>query len=222
MNRKAFILANTQIFRPLLCPEIPLHLITDSCTLWYAKEEDLKNLAIGDPYWGFCWPGGQALARFIMDHPSVVQGKRIIDFGAGCGVEGIAAIKSGAKFVLGVDIDPFSAEAIQLNAALNGFTIDTTTRNLIGHPIRDFELLLAGDMFYDPIFSEVLLRWFESLADSGLTILFSDPGRGNVAGSIAEAIASYRAPADVDLTGKFTQETRIYRISPPHPAHPAD
>lgn len=171
------------------------------------------ELAIGDPYWGFCWPGGQALARFILDHPYLVKGKRVLDFGAGCGVEGIAAMKAGASFVLGVDIDPFAAEAIQLNAALNGVSIESSTQDLIGHPIPDFDLLIAGDMFYDSSFSRTLLDWFSSLAAHGLTILFSDPCRGNVSGYPAEALATYKAPADVDLTGKYMQETRIYRLT---------
>jgi predicted nicotinamide N-methyase len=213
MERRAFILENTRIASPMLCPEIQLHLITEACPLWRATERDLAEIAIGDPYWGFCWAGGQALARYILDNPERVTGKRVFDFGAGCGVEAVAAMHCGASRVLASDIDPFATEAMQLNALLNRVTVETTTMDLIGETLPDFDVALAGDMFYDPDFSRRSLAWLTSLASRGLDVFLADPGRGNLCGKAAlKALASYQAPADVDLEGKYLQQATVYTI----------
>ncbi|NLJ26898.1 MAG: methyltransferase [Deltaproteobacteria bacterium] len=213
-KRKVFILENTQLTPPHLCPEIQLHLITDSCPLWHATEPDIERLGIGDPYWGFCWAGGQALARYLLDHPEEVAGKRVIDFGAGCGVEAVAAMMSGAAFLLASDIDPLAVEATRLNALVNGVSMETTTRDLVGDPLTGFDVLLAGDMFYDPAFSRSVLSWFAALTARGMKILLGDPSRGNIKDTPVEPLASYQAPSDVDLVGKYLQKTTVYAIAP--------
>ncbi|MGV8074118.1 MAG: methyltransferase [Syntrophobacteraceae bacterium] len=212
MERRAFIINNTCLIAPPLCPEIPLHLITDSCPLWHATEQDLANLPIDAPYWGFCWAGGQALARYILDHPEEVAGKRVVDFGAGCGIEAIAAMKAGARYVLASDIDPAAEDAIALNASVNEVPVATTTLDLMGDPLRGFDLLIAGDMFYDPAFAGRVLAWFEPLAIGGLNIVLADPGRGNLSGASLEPLKSYEAPADVDIGGRYRQKTTVYRV----------
>src|SRR5271169_6071565 len=116
MDRVKFILENTCVSNPVLCPELKLHLITDSCPLWRASLSEVEALAIGEPYWGFCWAGGQALARHILDQPEVVKGRRVMVFGCGCGIEAIAAAKSGAAMIMASDTDPFAIEATLLNA----------------------------------------------------------------------------------------------------------
>lgn len=212
MERKAFILENTRLVAPPLCPEIPLHLITDSCPLWHATERDLERLPIAAPYWGFCWAGGQALARYILDRPDLFTGKRVVDFGAGCGIEAIAAMKSGARSVLASDIDPMAEEAMVLNAHVNNVPIEATTRDLIGDPLHGFDLLIAGDMFYDPEFSRTVLAWFESLAARGIGIFLADPSRGNLSGTHLAPLATYQAPADVDIDGRYRQKTTVYQM----------
>lgn len=214
MDRRQFILDNTRITRPVLCPELKLYLITEACPLWQAGERDLEALSIGDPYWGFCWAGGQALARHILDHSETVQGKRVLVFGAGCGVETIAAAKSGATRVLGSDTDPFSVEAVSLNARLNGVDIETTVEDLLGKSLEGFDVLLAGDMFYDPDFSRNVLAWFEGLAARGMEIYLADPGRGNLPEDSAamEKVGSYPASADVDLSGEFLVTAQVFLL----------
>jgi predicted nicotinamide N-methyase len=212
MDRTKFILENTCVTRPLLCPELKLHLITDACPLWHVGERELEALAIGDPYWGFCWAGGQALSRFILDQPHAVRNRRVMVFGAGCGIEAIAAAKSGAAAILASDTDPFAVEATLMNARLNEVKVETTTRDFIGNPLDGFDVLLAGDMFYDPAFSARVFSWLWTLADRGLEVYAADPGRGNVpleAGTI-ERVGSYHASADVDVTGKFLVESEVF------------
>lgn len=212
MEKRAFILNNTQVVAPLLCPEMRLHLITACCPLWHATEADLAALAIEDPYWGFCWAGGQALTRYILDNPQLVTGRRVLDFGAGCGIDAIAALKAGAASVLASDIDPLAIEAARLNAMANAANIATTTRDLLGDPLPEFDVVLVGDMFYDPVFSRRLLAWLVSLAADGLQVILSDPCRGNIAETSVRQLAVYQAPADVDISGMYFQKTIVYAV----------
>jgi predicted nicotinamide N-methyase len=211
--RNAFILQNTRLTKSFLCPEIQLHLITDSCRLWYATEPDLECIGLEDPYWGFCWAGGQALARFILDHPEWVAGKRVLDFGAGCGIEAVAAGMVGADYLLASDIDPMAAAAVKLNARANSVTIETTLRDLVGDPLHHFDIVLAGDMFYDPAFARKVLSWFQFLGTRNIKVLLGDPSRGNLTEAPLEALTDYQAPADVDITGKYLQKTTVYTIT---------
>jgi len=213
MDRVKFILENTCVASPVLCPELKLHLITDSCPLWCAGERELEALAIGDPYWAFCWAGGQALARYILDRPEVVKGRRVLVFGAGCGIEAIAAAKSGAATVMASDTDPLAVEATLLNARLNGVHTDTTTRDLIGNSLEGFDVLLAGDMFYDSALSARVFSWLQALS-AYMDIYIADPGRGNLPLETVtiEKVGSYRASADVDVAGKFLVESEVFAL----------
>ncbi len=212
MERRSFILENTRITAPPLCPEIPLYLITDACPLWYATEKDLEKIPMAEPYWGFCWAGGQALARYILDHPEEVAGKRILDFGSGCGVGAIAAMKCGASSALAADIDPMAEEAVALNALLNNVAVEATTRDLVGDSLAGFDLVMAGDMFYDPDFSRRVISWLGALAERGVDVILGDPSRGNLAEVSLAMLGSYQAPADVDIDGKYRQKTTVYRL----------
>jgi predicted nicotinamide N-methyase len=212
-QRQTFILANTEVTSPFLCPELKLHLITPSCSLWSATEKDLVELAIPDPFWGFCWAGGQALARYLLDHAELVAGKRVFVFGAGCGIEAIAAVMAGAARVQAADIDPLAVEATQLNAALNGVSLEATTRDMIGASLSGYDLLLAGDMFYDAAFAARILHWLRALAQTGMTILLADPGRGHIDQTLAIELTTYQAPADVDVGGDHLQATTIFALA---------
>ena len=116
----AFIRENTAIESPALLPELRFHLASEITPLWEASEEILAERGLPPPFWAFAWAGGQALARYILDHPETVAGKRVLDFASGSGLSAIAAAKAGAAHVLANEIDPFACEAIRLNAALNG------------------------------------------------------------------------------------------------------
>ncbi len=212
MDRHTFIIENTRESTPYLCPEIRLRLVTESCPLWRAREKDLAAYDLADPYWAFCWAGGQALARYLLDHPQLVAGKRVLDFGAGGGVVAIAAALSGAQEVVAVDIDPLTNEVIQINAQLNGVAITTTNDDLVGATVRGFEVVLAGDVCYDPKFAGKVIAWLRQIASGGIQVLIGDPGRGYLPDRGLVAVATYRTPADTELTGKFLRNANVFEL----------
>src|SRR5712671_7225359 len=126
-----FIRANTKLMPVPLVPEIRLHLAEESLPIWQKTEEQLGAMNVPPPYWAFAWAGGQALARFLLDNPALVSGRRVLDLGSGSGLVAIAAAKAGAARVLAADIDPFAAAAIALNAALNGVAVSVIADNLL-------------------------------------------------------------------------------------------
>ena len=119
-----FVRSNTVLTASSLVPEIRLHLATEILPLWNKTEDEIEKNGLAPPYWAFAWAGGQALARYVIDHPETVRGRSVLDFGSGSGLVAIAAAKAGASSVLAADIDPFAAAAITLNARANDVEID--------------------------------------------------------------------------------------------------
>src|ERR1700722_17410419 len=121
--KRDFILANTRLLSPPLTPEIKLRLADEAVPIWQKTEDELGALGLPPPFWAFAWAGGQALARYTLDNPTLLQGKRVLDFASGSGLIAIAAAKAGAAEVEGSDIDAFAVAAIEINAAANGVAV---------------------------------------------------------------------------------------------------
>ncbi len=211
-QREALIRAETVVAHPVLCPELSLHLITDKCPLWRATDKDLDALELPAPYWAFAWAGGQALARHLLDHPELVRGRHVLDFGSGGAIEALAAMKAGAKSVLAADIDPFAETVAVLNAALNQVEVQCTNDNLIGVLDPQWQVVLAGDVTYDDPLAEEVKMWLQALAKNGATVLLADPGRGFLDTADFVALQTYDAPADVDADGTHTVRTTVYQV----------
>lgn len=96
---------NTIVSVDHLTPDIALHLITKDCEIYHHRHQEHAKIFPNDPFWAFYWPGGQAITKYILDHPRVVEGKNILDIGSGCGASSIAAIKMGAARAVANDID---------------------------------------------------------------------------------------------------------------------
>src|SRR5438105_14241613 len=118
----AFIRANTRLRPVPLVPEISIFVADEAVPLWQKTEEELDEAGLPPPFWAFAWAGGQALARYVIDHPEHVRGKRVLDLASGSGLVGIAAMKAGANAVTVADIDRFASVAAVLNAAENAVT----------------------------------------------------------------------------------------------------
>ncbi|HVU05025.1 MAG TPA: 50S ribosomal protein L11 methyltransferase [Polyangiaceae bacterium] len=207
------ILAHTTLAAARLCPEIRLRLVTAECPLWKASEEEAARSGLVEPYWAFSWAGGQALARHLLDHPELVRNKRVLDFGAGGAVEGIAAALVGAC-VLANDIDPMATEAALVNAELNGVSLEVTTENLVGVVDPSWDVVLCGDVFYGTEMAAPALAWLRALARRGADVLVGDPDRGFLDVTGLDAVARVEAPADNDADGSFLRPTTIYRVRP--------
>jgi predicted nicotinamide N-methyase len=195
-----------------LVPELRLHLITAECALWHATEAEAQAAGVPEPYWAFAWPGGQALARFVLDTPALVRGRRVLDCGTGSAIEGLAALRAGAASVLAADLDPLAGAAATLNAALNGVSgLSTTTEDLVGtKPAVD--VVLAGDVFYDRELAARGLAWLRALAGSGVEVYAGDPSRGFLDVSTLEPVACYAATHDGELDPARVRPTTVFRI----------
>jgi predicted nicotinamide N-methyase len=204
-----FILDNTALITAPLVPEIKLHLAVEIMPLWRKTEEDLEAMGVPPPYWAFAWAGGQALARYILDHPDVVRGKSVLDFGSGSGLVGIAAAKAGARSVLSADIDHYACAAIALNASANGARVETCSDDLIGS-LERWDVILVGDMCYERPLAEKLIDW---LRGSAANALLGDPGRSYFPKSGVERLALYNVQVTRDLEDREIRETGVYRLA---------
>ena len=209
---KEFILANTSLIAPPLVPEIRLHLATEVVPLWRKTEEELEAEGVPPPYWAFAWAGGQALSRYVLDHPETVAGKSVLDFGSGSGLVAIAARKAGASRVLAADIDTFAGAAMTANSGANNVHIDITADDIIGQS-GDWRTVLVGDMCYERPLSERLLIWLRELTRHGALVLLGDPGRSYFPQSGVEKLATHRVQTTRDLEDREIRETSVYRLS---------
>lgn len=209
----AFVRAETALSRPPLVPEIQLYLADAITPIWEATEATLAASGVPPPYWAFAWPGGQALARHILDNPAIVAGRRVLDFAAGSGLGAIAAARAGAVSVTANDIDAFAAAAIRLNAAVNGASVTVVTEDLLDRDDLDVDLILAGDICYERPLAGRVEAWLKRLARTGTTVLLGDPGRAYLPKDGLEPIARYAVPTTRELEDREVRETAVWRVA---------
>jgi predicted nicotinamide N-methyase len=200
----SFIRAHTALASPPLLPEMTLHLATEMTPLWWATETWLESKGIEPPFWAFAWAGGQAIARFLLDEPHFVRGKRVLDLASGSGVCAIAAARAGAARVIAVDRDALAARAIMLNAEVNGVVVEACAEDIVksdGIPswVHDCEVVLAGDVCYDAAMTAAFLPWLRARAAGGAHVLLGDPGRHYLPSEGLRQLARYRVPASDDV-----------------------
>ena len=208
MNADAFIRDNSELLAPPLVPELRLHLASEVIPLWRKTEEELAEIGVPPPYWAFAWAGGQALARYLLDHPDIAADKRVLDFGAGSGLVALAAARAGARHVTAADIDPFALAAIARNAAANGVCLEITGEDVIGTADR-FDLILVGDMCYERPLAERLMTWLKSVRSA---VLLGDPGRSYFPKSGLTRLALYSVPTTRELEDREIRETGVWRL----------
>ncbi|MGH6976314.1 MAG: class I SAM-dependent methyltransferase [Stellaceae bacterium] len=206
-----FVRANTAVATPPLVPEIRLHLATEVTSLWQATEAALQQAQLPPPYWAFAWAGGQALARHLLDHPALVAGRHVLDFGAGSGVVAIAAAKSGAR-VAAAEPDPFALAALALNAALNDVDIAIADGDVLAGA-ETWDAVLAGDMCYERPLAERLVAWLTARARGGALVLLGDPGRAYLPTTGLQALARYWVSTPLDLEDREARETTVWQLT---------
>ena len=211
-ERAALIRHLTEVAAPPLVPELPLHLVTAACPLWRAGEAELAALGLEDPFWAFAWPGGQALARFLLDHPERARGRRVLDFGAGSGLVALAAARAGASRVRATDLDPLAVTACRLNAERAGVALDADAEDVLGRVDLDVDLVTLADVTYAADLGARIRAWASALTGRGIEVLASDPGRGFFEPASATELATYAAPGDADLDGTCQVRCRVLRV----------
>jgi predicted nicotinamide N-methyase len=164
-----------------LVPEVRLLLAEDAVVLW-ARLEAVAGHALPAPFWASAWTGGQALARYILDHPAIVAGRRVLDIASGSGLVAIAAVIAGAASVTANDVDPYAIAAIGANADANQVALRRSASDLLdgvgAGAGEDAEVVLAGDVLYDPVMADRMLRYFARTVAHGGRVLVGDPDRG--------------------------------------------
>jgi predicted nicotinamide N-methyase len=210
-GKRDFVLANTRLMAPPLTPEIRLRLADEAVPIWRKTEEELGAMGLPPPFWAFAWAGGQALARYALDHPGLVKDKRALDFASGSGLVAIATAKAGAAETTACDIDAFAIAAIEANAAENGVSIAPCLENLIGAD-EGWEVVLAGDIAYEKDLAEAAMDWLASLARRGATVLIGDPRRSYLPHDRLDCVIEYSVPVTRELEDSEIKRTGVFRF----------
>jgi len=204
-----FVRDHTRPGRPSLVPEVTLHVAADVVALWEAIEQERGVAPTEPPFWAAAWPGGQALARFVLDTPGAVAGRSVLDLGSGSGLVAVAAALAGAARVVASEIDPFGHAAIAVNAEANGVAPVTVVGDVLGERPPSVDVVLAGDVCYDREMSERVLPWVEAARAQGAEVLLGDPGRPYVPAARLERVATFDVP---DTEGPQVRRTTVWRL----------
>jgi predicted nicotinamide N-methyase len=206
----AFLEAHTRIEAPVMCPEIPLHLADDIDAIWERQESCLAAYSAAPPYWSVAWVGGQALARYTLDNPAHFRDRSVLDFGSGSGLCAIAAAKAGATADAS-DIDPYSIAAIAANSRLNNTEVEPLRADLIGVASR-WDIVVAGDLWYDGPLARRLNAWLVEIAREGTEVLIGDCGRAHFPRRGISLLQRYEIRASESLEQDSTLSTAVWRL----------
>lgn len=209
---EAFILANTRLQPVPHAPEISLWVADELTPIWRLTEEELGEMGVPPPFWAFAWAGGQALSRWLLDHPEEVAGKRVLDFAAGSGLVGIAAMKAGAASALCADIDPFCGAAVRLNGEANRVALTFTSDNLLDAAPPDVDVICAGDVCYEKPMTERVLAWLGEAKARGVRVIIGDPGRTYFPRTGLEFLAEYRVPTTRELEDQEVKRSSVWAL----------
>lgn len=208
----AFIRANTGRLAPPLVPEILLHLAEESLPIWQKTEEELGEINVPPPFWAFAWAGGQALARYVLDDPDLVAGKRALDLGAGSGLVAIAAMRAGAASAEANDPDPLAAIAAELNARINAVEVSVSRNDKLGTDPSIYDVILIGDLFYEKPVSERVLAFAQRAQAAGCTVLIGDPNRYYCPTDKLTCLVTYKVPVTRELEDAEIKATSVWRL----------
>jgi len=211
LDRAAFIRAQTRLLPTPHAPEITLYLADEATELWQKTEDELGKIGLPPPFWAFAWAGGQALARYLLDHPALIAGRSVLDFASGSGLVAIAAAKAGAATVEACDIDDFALAAMQLNAQANGVELKIRRDDLIGRD-EGWQVVLAGDVSYERDMAQSVTDWLYGLSRRGALVLVGDPGRAYLDRQRLEAVAEYQVPVTRTLEDCEIKRSQVWRF----------
>jgi predicted nicotinamide N-methyase len=210
----AFASSHTTVGPVPFVPELVLHQAAEPMGLWELTEGEYRSEQ-PPPFWAFAWAGGQGLARFVLDHPDVVAGRRVLDLASGSGLVGIAAARCGAASVRAVDVDPVAVAVIGLNAAANGVVVDAERADLLDGDAGTAEVVLVGDAFYSKAMTERVTNFLRRAGRSGARVLIGDPDRPFLRREWFTELAVYDVPVPPVLEGVPSRRTTVWELTKP-------
>jgi predicted nicotinamide N-methyase len=193
-----------------LVPEIHVHQAPAAVGLWELAGGDYRSDE-PPPFWAFAWAGGQALARYLLDNPGIVAGRRVVDVGAGSGLVAIAAARAGAAEVHAVDADAGALRAVERNAAANGVSVRVDGAGDIA--VDRAGVVLAGDVFYTATAATGILALLRRAAGDGARVLVGDPDRGYLPRRMFRALAGYDVPVPPVLEDVPVRHATVWELA---------
>ncbi len=220
-STRAFVLRHTRL-RPVPgLEDLSLHLADEVLPLWRAAQLETGDEDAALPYWAFAWAGGLAIGRYLRDRPDAVAGRRVFDLASGSGLCGISAMRAGAREATCVDIDPFAAAAIALNARAAGERVTVVRRDVLDDAPPAADVILAGDCWYDANLATRVLPWLVQARAHGIDVLVGDPGRRYLPTAALVELARYEVRTTTELEDLELKDGRVYGLrSGDGPEHP--
>jgi predicted nicotinamide N-methyase len=213
-SRRSFVLRHTRLQPVPGTDRLRLHLADEVLPLWRAVQAELDDPDAPLPFWAFAWAGGLAIARYLVDHPDAVAGRRVLDLATGSGLCAIAAMRAGAASATGADIDPFAAAAVELNARANGVRVGFIGRDLLDDDPPEVDLIVAGDTWYEAPLAERVLPWLRRAERRGARVLVGDPGRRYLPVHELDEVARYEVRTTTELEDLALKDGRVYTLRP--------
>ena len=211
MEPADFVRAHTTLGVSPYLPEFRLHLAADAFALWEQTERERGGGMSAPPFWAFPWAGGQALARYLVDHPETVRDRTVLDLAAGSGLVAIAAAGAGAAAVTANEVDPYAAAAIALNARANDVNVDVYLGDLLDGDTCT-EVVLAGDVFYSRAMAERVLAFLRRARSAGALVLVGDPGRAYLPRKGLIKVAAFEVPVVRALEDAGVKRATVWQL----------
>ncbi|HEY2671833.1 MAG TPA: 50S ribosomal protein L11 methyltransferase [Rugosimonospora sp.] len=210
-DQVTFVTSNTELAAVTFVPEIQLRQAGEPIGLWELSEGEYHSEQ-PPPFWAFAWAGGQALARYLLDHPDSVAGRQVLDVATGSGLVAIAAARAGAAHVRAVDIDPVAVTAVGCNAEANGVAVDGVVADVLDGDAAGFDVVLAGDAFYSKAMSDRMTDFLRRAARRGARVLAGDPERKFLRRDFFRLAATYEVPVPRVLEGVRVRRTSVWEL----------
>ena len=208
----AFIRANTRPIAVRGLGGVTIFTADELTPIWEATEKDLAAHNIAPPFWAFPWAGGQALSHYVLDHPDIVRGKRVLDLASGSGLVAIAAAKAGAAEVVANDIDPMCEAAIAANADLNGVEIGYMGADLLASDPPAVDVILAADVFYEQTPAKRFRVFLERAHAQGIAVFAGDPGRTYFPRYVFRQVAEYEVATSTEIENAPVKAARVWTL----------
>ena len=196
-----------------LAPEVRVFRARGLVEIWEAAER-LASRTVPPPFWAYPWPGGMALARIVLDHPEWVEGRRVLDLGAGGGVAALAAARAGAREVVANDQDPWALATARLAADRQGLPLTPLLADLTAEPaaIDDFDVVLCGDLAYERRVAPRIRQLLVRARNTGARVLIADAGRAYFDETGLVRLAEFTVAVPKDLEGVRERVARVFAM----------